>query len=107
MKVRGKRSVTQIIMKDLMEVESPVRGIKNSLKKGVVEKSGEELGKVANKGVGVVKVMGVDRGIRNMAVLSNNIFFNSAQLKDVKGFGKGLVKGFKNKDEKSEEEKKE
>ena len=33
-------------------------------KKGVVEKSGEELGKVANKGVGVVK-----------------------------GFGKGLVKG--------------
>ncbi|MCL4412498.1 MAG: hypothetical protein M1526_03995 [Candidatus Thermoplasmatota archaeon] len=47
-------------------------------KKGVVEKSGEELGKVANKGVGVVK-----------------------------GFGKGLVKGFKNKDEKSEEEKKE
>ncbi len=32
-----------------------------------------------------IKVMGVDRGIRNMAVLSNNIFFNSAQLKDVKG----------------------
>ena len=27
-------------------------------KKGVVEKSGEELGKVANKGVGVVKGFG-------------------------------------------------
>ena len=38
------------------------------------------------------KVMGVDRGIRNMAVLSNNIFFNSAQLKDVKRNANTLVK---------------
>ncbi len=32
-----------------------------------------------------VKVIGIDRGIRNMVVLSNNMFFNSAHLKDVKG----------------------
>ena len=33
-------------------------------KKGVVEKSGEGLGKVANKGVGVVK--GFGKGLRNI-----------------------------------------
>jgi putative transposase len=32
-----------------------------------------------------VKVLGMDRGIRNIAVLSNNIFFNSKHLKEVKG----------------------
>ncbi len=32
-----------------------------------------------------VKVMGIDRGINNIAVLSNNMFFNSGHLKDVKG----------------------
>ena len=32
-----------------------------------------------------VKVLGIDRGIKNIAVLSNNKFFNSAHLKDVKG----------------------
>ncbi len=30
-------------------------------------------------------VVGIDRGIKNIAVLSNNMFFNSAHLKDVKG----------------------
>ena len=32
-----------------------------------------------------VKVMGMDRGIKNIAVLSDNKFINSAHLKDVKG----------------------
>ncbi|MGC9176793.1 MAG: RNA-guided endonuclease InsQ/TnpB family protein, partial [Thermoplasmata archaeon] len=32
-----------------------------------------------------VKVLGIDRGIKNMAVLSNNMFFNSRHLRDVKG----------------------
>lgn len=32
-----------------------------------------------------VKVVGIDRGIKNIAVLSNNQFFNSAHLKDIKG----------------------
>ncbi|MCL4323465.1 MAG: RNA-guided endonuclease TnpB family protein [Candidatus Thermoplasmatota archaeon] len=30
-------------------------------------------------------VVGIDRGIKNIAVLSNNMFFNSGHLKDVKG----------------------
>ncbi len=32
-----------------------------------------------------VRVIGIDRGIKNIAVLSNNKFINSAHLKDVKG----------------------
>ncbi|MGC9074057.1 MAG: RNA-guided endonuclease TnpB family protein, partial [Caldisericum sp.] len=32
-----------------------------------------------------VKVLGIDREIKNMAVLSNNMFFNSSHLKEVKG----------------------
>lgn len=32
-----------------------------------------------------VKVVGIDRGIKNIAVLSNNMFFNSKHLKSVKG----------------------
>ncbi|MGC8585845.1 MAG: transposase, partial [Thermoplasmata archaeon] len=32
-----------------------------------------------------VKVLGIDRGIKNIAVLSNNIFFNSRHLREVKG----------------------
>ena len=32
-----------------------------------------------------VKVMGIDRGIKNIAVLSNNMFFNSGELRNVKG----------------------
>jgi IS605 OrfB family transposase len=32
-----------------------------------------------------VKVVGMDRGIKNIAVLSNNVFLNSGHLKDVKG----------------------
>ncbi|MGC8693984.1 MAG: RNA-guided endonuclease TnpB family protein, partial [Thermoplasmata archaeon] len=32
-----------------------------------------------------VKVLGMDRGIKNIAVLSNNIFFNSKHLREVKG----------------------
>ena len=32
-----------------------------------------------------VKVVGIDRGIKNIAVLSNNKFFNTGHLKDVKG----------------------
>jgi IS605 OrfB family transposase len=32
-----------------------------------------------------VKVVGIDRGIKNIAVLSNNIFFNSKHLREVKG----------------------
>ena len=32
-----------------------------------------------------VKVLGMDRGIKNMAVLSNNMFFNSKHLREVKG----------------------
>ena len=32
-----------------------------------------------------VKVVGIDRGIKNIAVLSNNIFFNSRHLREVKG----------------------
>ncbi|MGC8647079.1 MAG: RNA-guided endonuclease InsQ/TnpB family protein, partial [Thermoplasmata archaeon] len=31
-----------------------------------------------------VKVLGIDRGIKNIAVLSNNIFFNSKHLREVK-----------------------
>ncbi|PYB67453.1 hypothetical protein DMB44_09140, partial [Thermoplasma sp. Kam2015] len=32
-----------------------------------------------------VKVLGIDRGIKNIAVLSNNTFFNSRHLREVKG----------------------
>jgi putative transposase len=32
-----------------------------------------------------VKVLGMDRGIKNIAVLSNNMFFNSKHLREVKG----------------------
>jgi len=32
-----------------------------------------------------VKVLGIDRGIKNIAVLSNNAFFNSKHLREVKG----------------------
>jgi len=32
-----------------------------------------------------VRVLGVDRGIKNIAVLSNNMFFNSKHLREVKG----------------------
>jgi IS605 OrfB family transposase len=32
-----------------------------------------------------VKVVGIDRGIKNIAVLSNNMFFNSKHLREVKG----------------------
>jgi IS605 OrfB family transposase len=32
-----------------------------------------------------VKVLGIDRGIKNIAVLSNNVFFNSKHLREVKG----------------------
>ena len=32
-----------------------------------------------------VKVLGMDRGIKNIAVLSNNTFFNSKHLREVKG----------------------
>jgi IS605 OrfB family transposase len=38
--------------------------------------------KVENK---EIRVVGIDRGINNIAVLSNNMFFNSGHLKDVKG----------------------
>jgi len=32
-----------------------------------------------------VKVLGIDRGVKNIAVLSNNVFFNSKHLRKVKG----------------------
>ncbi|MGC9138886.1 MAG: transposase, partial [Thermoplasmata archaeon] len=32
-----------------------------------------------------VRVLGIDRGIKNIAVLSNNMFFNSRHLREVKG----------------------
>jgi len=32
-----------------------------------------------------VKVLEIDRGIKNIAVLSNNIFFNSKHLREVNG----------------------
>ena len=32
-----------------------------------------------------VKVLGIDRGIKNAAVLSNNMFFNSGELRSIKG----------------------
>ncbi len=32
-----------------------------------------------------VRVLGIDRGVNNIAVLSNNMFFNSRHLRDVKG----------------------
>ena len=32
-----------------------------------------------------IRVLGIDRGINNIAVLSNNMFFNSRHLKDVRG----------------------
>jgi transposase len=32
-----------------------------------------------------VKVLGIDRSIKNIAVLSNNMFFNSRHLREVKG----------------------
>jgi transposase, IS605 OrfB family, central region len=32
-----------------------------------------------------VKVLGIDRGVKNIAVLSNNLFFNSKHLREVKG----------------------
>ena len=32
-----------------------------------------------------VKVLGIDRGVKNIAVLSNNVFFNSKHLREVKG----------------------
>jgi len=32
-----------------------------------------------------VKVLGIDRGVKNIAVLSNNMFFNSKHLREVKG----------------------
>jgi len=32
-----------------------------------------------------VKVLGIDRGIKNISVLSNNVFFNSSPLRSVKG----------------------
>jgi IS605 OrfB family transposase len=42
--------------------------------------------KVENKVVNEdVKVIGIDRGIRNIAVLSDNTFFNSKHLREVKG----------------------
>jgi len=47
-----------------------------------VELSYKEVGKKVDNDV---KVVGMDRGIKNIAVLSNNVFFNSAHLKDVKG----------------------
>ena len=37
------------------------------------------------EGIEDIKVVGIDRGIKNLAVLSNNMFFNSGHLKDVKG----------------------
>ncbi|MGC9074094.1 MAG: transposase, partial [Caldisericum sp.] len=44
--------------------------------------------KIPDKGVMKkedVKVLGIDRGIKNIAVLSNNMFFNSRHLREVKG----------------------
>lgn len=32
-----------------------------------------------------VKVLGIDRGVKNIAVLSNNVFFNSKHVREVKG----------------------
>ena len=32
-----------------------------------------------------IKVIGIDRGIKNIAVLSNNMFFNASQLRSIKG----------------------
>jgi len=32
-----------------------------------------------------VKVLGIDRGVKNIAALSNNLFFNSKHLREVKG----------------------
>ncbi len=40
---------------------------------------------VERKANGEVKVIGIDRGMKNIAVLSNNRFFNSKALKSVKG----------------------
>ena len=45
-----------------------------------VEISGKEAQNKEN-----VRVMGIDRGIKNIAVLSNNQFFNSKHLRQVKG----------------------
>jgi hypothetical protein len=33
----------------------------------------------------VSKVVGIERGIKNIAVLSNNMFFNAGQLRSIKG----------------------
>ena len=41
--------------------------------------------KETEKKVKDVKVIGIDRGVKNIAVLSSNVFFNSGQLRSVKG----------------------
>jgi len=40
-----------------------------------------------------VKILGIDRGIKNIAVLSNNMFFNSKHLREVKGRYQYLKRG--------------
>jgi putative transposase len=47
-----------------------------------VEMPDMEMNKKENKDV---KVIGIDRGIKNIAVLSNNMFFDSRKLRNVKG----------------------
>ncbi|MCL4330593.1 MAG: zinc ribbon domain-containing protein [Candidatus Thermoplasmatota archaeon] len=47
-----------------------------------VELPNKEAGRKAN---GEIKVVGIDRGIKNIPVLSNNSFFNSKALKSVNG----------------------
>ena len=53
-------------MSVMVQVELPDRGVE--------KKIGSE-----------VKAIGIDRGIKNIAVLSNSMFFNSAHMKEVKG----------------------
>ena len=47
-----------------------------------VELPDEEVEKEVNE---EAKAIGIDRGVKNIAVLSNNMFFNSGQLRSVKG----------------------
>ena len=51
-----------------------------------VEMPDKEVDKELDKEVDKeVKVVGIDRGVKNIAVLSNGMFFNSRHLRDVKG----------------------
>ena len=76
-KYRGEYTNAQVIidtkhqkMSVMVQVESPDQGVN----KEVENKIGND-----------IKVVGIDRGIKNIAVLSNNMFFNAGQLRSIKG----------------------